>query len=131
MVGASGNVLFTTASWIKIHLETTHFQSPNANSGKRRQRRILTRLSGRRKHRSGQAIRVKSIFSKETDMASKAMIGNTDPMQPETAVEKERRHRIQHVNRKYEFVRTRFICSAGNNPAELEDWLQAECELTS
>jgi hypothetical protein len=50
-------------------------------------------------------------------MASKAMIGNTDPMQPETAVEKERRHRIQRVNRKYEFARTRFICSAGNNPA--------------
>ena len=33
-VGASRNVRITTASWIKIHLEATHFQSPNANSEK-------------------------------------------------------------------------------------------------
>jgi hypothetical protein len=65
-------------------------------------------------------------------MASKAMIGNTDPTQPETAVEK--REASSHSTREQE-IRIRayeIYLQRGEQPgSELEDWLQAECELTS
>jgi hypothetical protein len=65
-------------------------------------------------------------------MASKAMIGNTDPTQPETAVEK--RGASSHSTREQE-IRIRayeIYLQRGEQPgSELEDWLQAECDLTS
>jgi hypothetical protein len=65
-------------------------------------------------------------------MASKAMIGNTDPTQPETAVEK--REASSHSTSEQE-IRIRayeiYLQRGEQLGSELEDWLQAECELTS
>ena len=65
-------------------------------------------------------------------MASKAkMIGSTDPTQTETAVE-EREGLVQSTreqeirNRAYEI----YLLRGGQPGYELEDWLQAERELT-
>jgi hypothetical protein len=74
-----------------------------------------------------------SFISKETHVASKAKtIGSTDPTQQGTAVEeKERlpqpRHEQEIRNRAYEIYLRR-----GAQPGyEVEDWLQAERELTT
>jgi hypothetical protein len=76
---------------------------------------------------------MKSIFEKETHMASKAKaIGRTDPTQPGTAVaERElllQSTREQEIrNRAYEIYLQR-----GAQPGyEVEDWLQAERELST
>ena len=66
-------------------------------------------------------------------MASKAkMIGSTEPTQPETAVEE--REGLPHSTREQE-IRIRayeIYLQRGRQPgSELEDWLQAELELTS
>ena len=65
-------------------------------------------------------------------MASKAkIIGSTDPTQTETAVE-EREGLVQSTreqeirNRAYEI----YLQRGGQSGYELEDWLQAERELT-
>ena len=65
-------------------------------------------------------------------MASKAIIGNTDPTQPETAVEE--REASSHSTREQEirFRAYEIYLQRGEQPGfELEDWLQAERELTS
>ena len=66
-------------------------------------------------------------------MASKAkIVGRTDPMQPETAVEE--REGLLHSTREQEIKRScvRDLHARGGQPGyELEDWLQAERELTS
>ena len=65
-------------------------------------------------------------------MASKAKtIGSTDPTQPSTAVEERERvlpaTREQEIrNRAYEI----YLQRGGQPGYELEDWLQAERELT-
>jgi hypothetical protein len=60
-------------------------------------------------------------------MASKAIIGSTDPTQPETAVEE--REASSHSTREQE-IRIRgyeIYLQRGEQPgSELEDWLQAE-----
>ena len=66
-------------------------------------------------------------------MASKAkMIGSTEPTQPETAVEE--REGLPQSTREQE-IRIRayeIYLQRGRQPgSELEDWLQAELELTS
>ena len=66
-------------------------------------------------------------------MASKAkMIGSTEPTQPETAVEE--REELPHSTREQE-IRIRayeiYLQRGGQPGSELEDWLQAERELTS
>jgi hypothetical protein len=76
---------------------------------------------------------MKFLFSKETHMASKAKtIGSTDSTQPGTAV-KESEPLLHSTgeqeirNRAYEIYLQR-----GAQPGyELEDWLQAERELTT
>ena len=76
---------------------------------------------------------MKSIFQRETRMASKPKtIGSTDPTQPRTAVEESERL-LQSTpeqeirNRAYEIYLQR-----GAQPGyEVEDWLQAERELTT
>ncbi len=65
-------------------------------------------------------------------MASKAkMIGSTEPTQPETAVEE--REGLPHSTREQE-IRIRayeiYLQRDGQPGSELEDWLQAERELT-
>ena len=66
-------------------------------------------------------------------MASKAkIIGRTDPTQPEIAAEE--REGLLHATREQEIrIRAYEIClQRGGQPGyELEDWLQAERELTS
>ena len=66
-------------------------------------------------------------------MASKAKtIGRTGPTQPETAVEE--REGFLHSTREQE-IRIRayeiYLQRGGQPGSELEDWLQAERELTS
>ena len=66
-------------------------------------------------------------------MASKAKtIGSTDPTQPSTAVEE--RERLLHSTREQE-IRNRayeiYLQRGGQPGYELEDWLQAERELTA
>ena len=66
-------------------------------------------------------------------MASKAkIVGRTDPTQPETAVEE--REGLLHSTREQE-MRNRayeiYLQPGGQPGYELEDWLQAERELTS
>ena len=65
-------------------------------------------------------------------MASKAKtIGSTDPTQPGTAVDE--RERLLHSTREQE-IRNRayemYLQRGGQPGYELEDWLQAERELT-
>ena len=66
-------------------------------------------------------------------MASKAkIIGRTDPTQPGTVVEESERllqsTREQEIRiRAYEI----YLQREGQPGHELDDWLQAECELTS
>ena len=65
-------------------------------------------------------------------MASKAkMIGSTETTQPETAVEE--REGLPHSMREQE-IRIRaygiYLQRGGQPGSELEDWLQAERELT-
>jgi hypothetical protein len=72
-------------------------------------------------------------FSKETHMASKAKtIGSTDSTQPGTAVEE--RERLLHSTGEQE-IRDRayeIYLQRGAQPGyELEDWPQAERELTT
>jgi DUF2934 family protein len=72
-------------------------------------------------------------FSKETHMASKAKtIGSTDSTQPGTAVEE--RERLLHSTGEQE-IRDRayeIYLQRGAQPGdELEDWLQAERELST
>ena len=65
-------------------------------------------------------------------MASKAVIGSTDPTQPEKAVEE--REASSHSTREQEMrIRAYEIyLQRGERPgSELEDWLQAERDLTS
>ena len=64
-------------------------------------------------------------------MASKAIIGSTDPTQPETAVAE--REASSHSTREQEirFRAYEIFMQRGEQPgSELEDWLQAERELT-
>jgi Protein of unknown function (DUF2934) len=66
-------------------------------------------------------------------MASKAkIVGRTDPTQPETAIEE--REGALHSTREQE-IRNRayeiYLQRGGLPGYELEDWLQAERELTS
>jgi hypothetical protein len=66
-------------------------------------------------------------------MASKAkIVDRTDPTQPETAVEE--REGFLHSTREQE-IRNRayeiYVQRGGQPGYELEDWLQAERELTS
>ena len=65
-------------------------------------------------------------------MASKALIGSSDPTQPQTEVEE--REASSHSTREQE-IRIRayeIYLRRGERPgSELEDWLQAERELTS
>jgi hypothetical protein len=76
---------------------------------------------------------MKSIFQRETRMASKATtIGSTDPMQPGTAVEKSERllqstHEQEIRNRAYEI----YLQRGAQSGYEVEDWLQAEREVTT
>jgi len=76
---------------------------------------------------------MKSIFQRETRMASKAKtIGGTDGTQPGTAVEESERllqstHEQQIRNRAYEIYRQR----GAESGYEVEDWLQAEREVTT
>ena len=72
-------------------------------------------------------------LSKETNMASKAkMIGSIEPTPAETSVEEEEglhdsTHEQEIRNRAYEIYLQR-----GEQPGyEVDDWLQAERELTS
>jgi hypothetical protein len=71
--------------------------------------------------------------SKETNMASKGkIIGRTDPTQPGTVVEESERllqsTREQEIRiRAYEI----YLQRGGQPGHELDDWLQAESELTS
>jgi hypothetical protein len=71
-------------------------------------------------------------FSKETDMASRTkIIGRTDPSGSETAVEETEglvhlTHEQQIRIRAYEI----YLNRGGQPGYELEDWLQAERELT-
>jgi DUF2934 family protein len=79
------------------------------------------------------AIFRKSIFKRETRMASKAKtIGGTDATQPGTAVEE--RERLPQSMREQE-IRDRayeIYLQRGAQPGyEVEDWLQAERELTT
>ena len=66
-------------------------------------------------------------------MASRAkIIGRTDPTESETAVEETEglvhsTHEQQIRIRAYEI----YLQRGGHPGYELEDWLQAECELTS
>jgi hypothetical protein len=75
---------------------------------------------------------MKSIFQRETRMESKAKtIGSTDPTQPDTEVEERERllqstHEQEIRNRAYEIYLQR-----GESGYEVEDWLQAERELTT
>ena len=65
-------------------------------------------------------------------MASKAIIGRPDPTPPETAVEE--REASSHSTREQEirFRAYEIYLQRGEQPGfELEDWLQAERELTS
>lgn len=75
---------------------------------------------------------MKFIFQKETNMASTAEIGgSTETRQPETEVDG-REHFSQSTSeqgirqRAYEI----YLKRAGQSGSELEDWLQAERELT-
>jgi hypothetical protein len=73
-----------------------------------------------------------TIFQRRPNMASKAkMIGSTEATQPETAVEERevllRSTREEEIrNRAYEI----YLQRGGQPGYELEDWLQAERELT-
>jgi hypothetical protein len=72
-------------------------------------------------------------FSKETHMASKAKtIGSTGHTQPSTAVEE--REQLLHSTRE-QAIRNRayeIYLQRGAQPGyEVEDWLQAERELTT
>ena len=65
-------------------------------------------------------------------MAAKAIIGSTDPTQPESAVEE--REASSHSTREQEirFRAYEIYLQRGEQPgSELENWLQAERELTS
>jgi hypothetical protein len=75
---------------------------------------------------------MKSIFQRETRMASKAKtIGSTDPTQPRTAVEESERllqsTHEQIRNRAYEI----YLQRGAESGYEVEDWLQAEREVTT
>jgi hypothetical protein len=76
---------------------------------------------------------MKSIFQRETRMASKAKtIGSTDPTQPGTAVEESERllqstHEQEIRNRAYEI----YLQRGAQSGYEVEDWLQAEREVTT
>jgi hypothetical protein len=76
---------------------------------------------------------MKFQFSKETHMASKAKtIGSTDSTQPGTGLEE--RERLQRPTGQQEIRNRAYeIClQRGAQPGyELEDWLQAERELTT
>jgi len=75
---------------------------------------------------------MKSIFQRETRMASKAKtIGGTDPTQPGTAVEERERllqstHEQSIRNRAYEI----YLQRGAQSGYDVEDWLQAEREVT-
>jgi hypothetical protein len=76
---------------------------------------------------------IPSFISKETHVASRAKtIGSTDPAQPGTALEE--RERILQSTREQE-IRNRayeIYLQRGAQPGyEVEDWLQAERELTT
>jgi hypothetical protein len=78
-------------------------------------------------------ITLKPFFKRRPNMASKAkMIGSTEATQPETAVEEREglphaTHEQEIRNRAYELYLLR-----GEQPGyELEDWLQAERELST
>jgi hypothetical protein len=72
-------------------------------------------------------------FSKETQIASKAKtISSTDPTQPGTAVKE--RERLLHSTREQEIQNRVYeiYLQRGAQPGyEVEDWLQAELELTT
>jgi hypothetical protein len=76
---------------------------------------------------------MKSIFQSETRIASKAKtIGSTDPTQPGTAVEETERllqstHKQEIRNRAYEI----YLQRGAESGYEVEDWLQAEREVTT
>ena len=76
---------------------------------------------------------MKSIFQAETRMASIAKtIGITDPTQPGTAVEESERlpqstHEQEIRNRAYEI----YLQRGAESGYEVEDWLQAEREVTT
>ena len=76
---------------------------------------------------------MKSIFQREARMASKAKtIGSTDPTQQGTAVEErgrllQSRHEQEIRNRAYEI----YLQRGAQSGYEVEDWLQAERELTT
>ena len=76
---------------------------------------------------------MKAILKKETNMASKAETsGSTDHRQPETEVAE--RERFSQSTSEQE-IRQRayeiYLKRGGQPGSELEDWLQAERELTS
>ncbi len=73
------------------------------------------------------------FISNETNMASKAaMIGSTDATEPDMAAEE--REGLLHSSREQE-IRNRaceiYLQRGGQSGYELEDWLQAERELTT
>ena len=76
---------------------------------------------------------MKSIFQRVTRMKSKAKtIGSTDPTQPGTAVEESERllkstHKQEIRNRAYEI----YLQRRAGSGYEVEDWLQAEREVTT
>jgi Protein of unknown function (DUF2934) len=76
---------------------------------------------------------MKSTLKRETRMASKAKtIGSTDPTQPGTAVEESERllrstHEEEIRNRAYEI----YLQRGAESGYEVEDWLQAEREVTT
>jgi hypothetical protein len=79
---------------------------------------------------------VRNEFSKETNMASTAKtIGSGDPTQPDTAVEERDRSLQSTKEQKEQEIRNRaydIYQQRGGQPGyEVEDWLQAESELTT
>jgi Protein of unknown function (DUF2934) len=76
---------------------------------------------------------MKSILKRETRMASKAKtIGSTEPTQPGTVVEETERllqstHEQEIRNRAYEI----YLQRGAQSGDEIEDWLQAEREVTT
>ena len=76
---------------------------------------------------------MKSIFQRETRMALKATtISSTDPTQPDTAVEEsepllQSTHEQEIRNRAYEI----YLQRGAQSGHEVEDWLQAEREVTT